>query len=312
MHKGNGSVNGRVLMGSNNIYTVETRDRIVTCRIKGKVLREEEDSYNPLAPGDRVVIDLLPDGVNGRIVSREDRTNRFCRWNKKRQAPQTVAANVDGVACVTSAQNPPFRPRFIDRVLAACEWEGIEAAILLNKCDLTTEPSTEERIADYRSVGYRVFRCSALTGEGMDGLSEWLRGKTVVLVGQSGVGKSSLLNTLVPGMGRKIGILSKKYDRGTHTTCFSELIVARGMGLIDTPGVREFDLFAIPSNELPSCFREIGQAGSECRLRTCTHTGEPGCRVRELAESGDIHPDRYESYLRLREDLARAERNLYG
>ena len=305
-------MNGRILTGSNNIYTVETRGGIVTCRIKGKVLREEEDSYNPLAPGDRVVIDPLPDGLSGRIVSREERVNRFCRWNKKRQAPQTVAANVDAVACVTSVQNPPFRPRFIDRVLAACEWEGIEAAILLNKSDLAPEPSTEERIADYQSLGYRIFRCSALTGEGMDRLSEWLRGKTVVLVGQSGVGKSSVLNALDPGMDRKIGNLSKKYDRGSHTTCFSELLLTRGMGLIDTPGVREFDLFAIPSHDLPSCFREIGRAGSECRLRTCTHANEPGCRVRELAESGAIHPDRYESYLRLLDDIARSERNLYG
>jgi putative ribosome biogenesis GTPase RsgA len=229
MHKGNGSVNGRVLMGSNNIYTVETRDRIVTCRIKGKVTERRggllQSSRAVRSGGHR----LLPDGVNGRIVSREDRTNRFCRWNKKRQAPQTVAANVDGVACVTSAQNPPFRPRFIDRVLAACEWEGIEAAILLNKCDLTTEPSTEERIADYRSVGYRVFRCSALTGEGMDGLSEWLRGKTVVLVGQSGVGKSSF-STRSIREGQEDRDPVKEIRPWNPYHLFSELIVARGMG----------------------------------------------------------------------------------
>ena len=301
---------GRILTGSNNIYTVETEAGIALCRIKGKILRDGQDSYNPLAPGDFVSIDAA--SGEGRILSREERKNRFARWNKKKQAPQTVAANIDTVVCVTSVQTPPFRPRFVDRVLVTCEHEGIEPAIVVNKSDLAADSETADRIANYRDMGYIVFPCSALTGDGIDSLSVWLNGKTAVFIGQSGVGKSSVLNAIAPSLKRKTGMLSRKYDRGAHTTSISELIVIGGTGYIDTPGVREFDIFDIPSRELALYFRDMAAAGMECQLRNCLHVDEPGCRVRENALAGRINPDRYESYLRLLDDLVRSERNRYG
>jgi len=299
-------VTGLVLYSINNIYTVLTEQGEVTCRIKGKTLREEEVSYNPIAPGDRVVLE------QGLILKKQPRKNQFIRWNNKRKAPQTLAANIDCLLCISSSKSPPFRPRFIDRILVAAEAYGITAGIVLNKMDLGQEQDVELRLENYSSLGYKVFRSSIKTGEGVKEIKEWIFGKTVLFVGQSGVGKSSILNEIDPGIVRRVGELSQKYNRGSHTTCFASLQFHPEGAVIDTPGIREIDLFNIHSRELYHYFRDITIFAPLCSLRSCMHINEPGCKVFQAVQEGRIHQDRYESYTRIYYDLLNMEKKSYG
>jgi len=296
---------GRILYGINNIYTVQDGAELLQCRIKGKVLRTAGAEYNPLAVGDavRVQPDPISPGV-GWIVERRPRRNAIARWNKKRAAVQVIAANVDLLLCVSSAQSPPFRPRFIDRLLVSAEAQGIEALIVLNKCDLEVQQTVRERIADYRSIGYPVLECSALSGVGVPQVADALRGRTAVLFGQSGAGKSSLLNRLFPELSQRVGAVSAKYDRGAHTTSFARMFQpADGFTVVDTPGIREFEVAGVEPRQLAFLFREFVPLIADCAYPACLHQGEPGCAVRAAVARGGIHADRSESYLRLREDL---------
>lgn len=304
---------GTVLFGINNIYTVLTGQREYLCRIKGKILKEEDTSYNPLAPGDRVVIKLNEkEKDTGMIISRLTRRNSFIRWNKKKQAPQTIAANLDGLLCISSIGSPPFRPRFIDRVLVSAAVSGIEAAVVLNKIDLEMDKSTQERLLDYEKMGVTVFRVSVVKNEGISVIKNWIRGKSIVAVGQSGVGKSSLLNILDPQHHRKTGDISGKYNRGSHTTCFSILHNYEQGSIIDTPGIREIDLYNITFRDLYHYFPDFTEYNGRCSMRNCLHVNEPDCGVLKALESGLIHPDRYESYLRIFYDLKEMEERAYG
>lgn len=306
---------GLVLMGINNIFTVEEEGTgaLYECRIKGKVLEDAVGDYNPLAPGDRVEFEEDPiEDHKGYIERRFERKNAFVRYNLKRKAPQTLAANLDLLVCLTSPDQPPFRPRFIDRVLVAAELtEQAEALVLLNKKDLGVPPEVERRLSLYADIGYHVRPVSVKTGEGIPDLVEFFQGKTVVLVGQSGVGKSSLLNTLVPGAGQRVGEISRKYNRGSHVTNYSRLFHAEGFEVIDTPGVREFIPYGTSSRDVGWCFREFEPYAKECTYPSCQHMDEPECAVKEAVMAGRIDPDRYESYLRLREELALLEQEEY-
>ncbi len=283
---------GRVVSGTNNIFQVATDDRVLLCRIKGKVLRSVEAEYNPLAPGDRVEISEA--GPEPLILNRLDRRNWIARWNRKRRALQTLAANIDCAVAVASPQLPPFRPRFIDRVLAAAELGAGEAAIVMNKTDQGLAADCASRLAAYREMGYRLFEVSARSGDGIDALVEWLGGQTVALVGQSGVGKSTLINVLVPGTDQRTGEVSAKYRRGRHVTTVGTAIHDERFTLIDTPGIREIDLYPHGITEIAWAFREF--RGRECGFNGCTHLHEPDCAVMDAVESGEIHPDRYTSY----------------
>ena len=307
-------VTGEVMSGINTIYTVLVEGAAVRCRIKGKKLREDERSYNPIAPGDVVtVVRDERDPQEGMIHARAPRTTRLARWNKKGRAPQVLAANAGIAVCVTSPSSPPFRPRFIDRLIVAAETGGLVPIVLLNKCDIGCPAEVEERLEHYARMRYTVLRCSAVTGEGVQGLAEALRGSTAVLVGQSGVGKSSLLNALLPGLDLRVGALSAKYDRGNHTTIVSVLHVgARGLRLIDTPGVRELEIADVLPEEIGYHFREFGPLMGDCAYQPCLHEREPGCAVTAAVERGIVHPDRYESYLRILEELREGRRSAHG
>lgn len=289
--------NGLVLFGINNIFTVQSGDETIECRLKGKVLKDTGVEHNPLAPGDRVAFQVdTHDRHYGMITERLERKNAFTRWNRKKNRIQTIAANVDSLVCVTSAGNPPFRPRFIDRVILEAERSEIPVILAANKCDLPMSRDMIIRLEDFRRMGYQVIRCSAVTGEGMQELAEGLTEKTVVFFGQSGVGKSTLLNRLYPGLGRKTGAVSIKNDRGIHTTVYSVLLPLKEGAVIDTPGIRELELRGLDFSELAYLFRDIRGFTDSCGLRNCRHLDEPDCAVREAARSGAIHPDRYESY----------------
>jgi ribosome biogenesis GTPase len=240
----------------------------------------------------------------GWIVRREPRSTVLSRWNKKRRAVQVIAANADTLAGVGSVQSPPFRPRFLDRLIVSAEAAGVEALIVINKWDLPRRRETEERLSDYERIGYRVFPCSARTGEGVPRLVQALRGRTSVFFGQSGVGKSSLLNRIEPGLALTVGEISQKHDRGSHTTNYARLVrLASGLAVIDTPGIRELEIADVEPAQLPFLFREFAALAPRCAYSACSHLDEPECAVRAAVESGQVHPDRYESYARIYADL---------
>jgi len=231
------------------------------------------------------------------------RSTSFCRFNAKKDSVQILAANMAFVICVTSPANPPFRPRFIDRVLVHAAYGGAKAIIVLNKADLGIAPDVAERLVDYERIGYEVFLTQALSMAGVDALKTRIAGKRSVLVGQSGVGKSALLNALVGDSVRKTKDLCGKYDRGRHTTTDSFLFVADdGTGYADIPGVREFDMTLIEPRRLSEYFPEFRVLAESCRFKPCMHRDEPGCAVALALERGEINPDRYESYLRILEE----------
>ncbi|MBN2626590.1 MAG: ribosome small subunit-dependent GTPase A [Spirochaetales bacterium] len=303
---------GTVYSGINNIYSVREDEQglFYQCRLKGKVLRDGEGEfirnvYNPLAPGDRVDFDEDPGHPGqGMISLRHSRSNWFCRLNQKKRQPQYIAANIDLLLCFSSVKNPPFRPRFLDRVLIAAEQGNVKAALVINKSDLGVDEETAERLDHYREMGFSLFLCSAVTGEGLEELNRFMGHGRVAVFGQSGVGKSTLLNALEPGIGLRTSEISGKYDRGKHTTNYSVMIDrAAGGSIIDTPGIRQLFLWGVEKDELAHYFPEMEEFWRDCRFAGCSHRNEPGCRVREALEEGIIHPDRYESYLRIYEDL---------
>lgn len=296
---------GRISQGINNIYIVHTSTGAYQCRIKGKTLRSstQDDEYSPLAPGDIVDIQITTRGTynEGMIISRRDRISSFGRWNSKRGKFQILAANIDEVFCFSSVDNPPFRPRFIDRV---CVCAGnVPVTIVINKSDLQPDGLILERIQDYRRVGYRVLFISTMTGQGLNDLEAALAGRTSVFVGQSGVGKTSAINRLFPASGRRVGEISEKYNRGRHTTNYGVLLEDGERTVIDTPGVREIFVPPMTQNELAACFPEIMKYQGACAFQPCSHQVEPHCAVVEAVERGEIHEDRYDSYLRILESL---------
>jgi ribosome biogenesis GTPase len=307
---------GMVVRGSRNIFTVKSEDERGTefeCRIKGKILKGVEGFYNPLAPGDRVRFELgSVRDETGLILGLEERRNLLTRFNQKGQAPQLLAANVDMILCVTTPVSPPFRPRFLDRALVQGEIANVTTVIVCNKYDLSVDdPDVEERLEDFSRIGYQVLRISAKTGEGMERFRKLVRNRSSVLLGQSGVGKSSLINALVPGRNIREGAINEKYDRGNHTTTISLMEKIPGMGggnetyIIDTPGIRRFVPQGITGDELVYYMREFAPLAGKCTYGlSCSHVTEPGCKIMEAVAAGVIHEDRYESFLRIRDELS--------
>lgn len=301
-----------VVSGSNNLFVVRADDGSeLSCRIKGKVLKGAEGFYNPIAPGDRVEVD--PSGCppgEGLVTALEPRRNRYARWNQKGRAPQLLAANLDLLVCVATPALPPFRPRFVDRALVQADAAGIPAAIAVNKSDLEPDdPDVEERLLDFERLGFRVLRVSASTGAGLDELRDLFGGKTVALVGQSGVGKSSLLNALAPGLDLRTGDLCAKFERGAHTTTMARMVRVEaprgGAWVVDTPGVRRLSPDGVAVEDLALHMPEFAPLLGTCSYGlSCSHEREPGCRIMEAVAAGVIHEDRYESFLRMREELS--------
>ena len=298
---------GRVLSTTNNLSRVLCEDgNTLFCAIKGKRLKSLEGNYNGLAAGD--IVDVRPtEGARGLILGFESRRNSFGRFNEKGRAEQSIAVNVDRAVCVSSPAMPPFRPRFIDRLAVMAESASVPLIIVLNKADLEISPGTAARLIDYESLGYKILKTSAKTGEGLDQLRELLGSGTSVLAGQSGVGKSSLLNSIYPWLDRRTQEVSEKYERGKHTTTLAEAVIAEnGVMVIDTPGIRRLALRNIDVADLPGFFPEFQPYVDDCPFGgTCSHVDEEGCRVKEAVEEGQINLDRYESYLRIRDELAR-------
>ncbi|MBQ5383689.1 MAG: ribosome small subunit-dependent GTPase A [Treponema sp.] len=311
---------GLILNGSKNVFEVECEDgNIRDCTFKGKILKASSGYYNPVAPGDIVKID---DGSleesRGLITDLVPRKNEFVRWNIKKREPQLLAANLDYLLIVTTPDQPPFRPRFIDRALAQAEYEEITPVIVCNKYDLpaANETSFQERLASWENAGYKVIRLSAKSGEGMEELANLIENHLSALVGQSGVGKSSIINVLDNNVVLKTGSLSQKYGRGTHTTTKGSLmhieldealvggIQGRTADIIDTPGVRRFLLHGIQECDLHLYFREFKPYIGKCAFgMSCTHTHEKGCALIQAVEDGKISPERFDSWHRIADEM---------
>ncbi|MCL2441445.1 MAG: ribosome small subunit-dependent GTPase A [Treponema sp.] len=303
-------IKGIVIRSSRNIIItrIETTDGIkeLECRIKGKILKGQENLYNPAAPGDWVNIEYQNNSSTGMILSVDERRNLFSRFNQKGAASQLLAANVDLSLCFCTPVSPPFRPRFLDRVLLQADIAGIEPLVICNKIDIDyNDIDVDERLEEYTRIGYNVMRVSAKTGEGLDELRKKIQEKTCVLTGQSGVGKSSVLNALQPGLDIKEGNLNEKYDRGVHTTSLSVMYELNDKTrIIDTPGVRRFIPDGIDSSEVILNMREFAPLAGKCSFGlSCSHKTEIGCKIMEAVHAGIIHEDRYESFLRIMDDL---------
>ena len=300
---------GRVLWGANNIFCVltEAGDEI-ECRFKGKLLKTEEEHHNPLAPGDLVLFD-----EDCLIIERCARENSFRRWNKKHRSLQTIAANIQRACVVSSVGSPPFRPRFVDRAVIAAAYDEIPVTIIVNKAELLVRDEEYRRFEVWEEQGVEVLLISVLRETGLDLVADLVRGKTTAFLGQSGVGKSSLLNALMPDLNSRIGAVSEKYQRGRHTTTLARAYPQADGGafLIDTPGVRELDLSFIHPQDLQFYFKEFAAFRELCPLSGCSHDHEPDCKVVEAFESDEIHPDRYESYLRILEEIRFARKGRY-
>ena len=299
---------GLVIRNTGSWYTVKTDDggQLVDCKIKGNFRLKGIRSTNPVAVGDRVTIVPNQEGT-AFITAIHDRRNYIIRKssNLSKQS-HIIAANVDLAVLVVTVNYPQTATTFIDRFLASAEAYRIPVVLVLNKTDLLTDEELhyQQMMIDlYDTVGYEAIALSAETGEGMEKLEAALKDKTTVMSGNSGVGKSTLINRLIPGVNLKTAEISDAHNQGMHTTTFSEMLqLPSGGYIIDTPGIRGFGTFDIEPEELTSYFKEIFHFSKDCRFNNCTHTHEPGCAVLKALEEHYIAESRYQSYLSMMDD----------
>lgn len=293
---------GIVVKSTGSWYTVMTPEgSLVDCKIKGNFRLRGIRSTNPVAVGDRVVINANKDGV-ALISDIEDRKNYIIRKssNLSKQS-HIIAANVDQAYLIVTINYPPTSTIFIDRFLASAEAYRVEVTIVFNKTDLLSDDERryqEMMVTLYETVGYECRQVSAATGMGMEALGAALKDKITLLSGNSGVGKSTIINRLVPTANLRTAAISDAHNRGTHTTTFSEMLpLPMGGYIIDTPGIKGFGTFDMEPSEITGYFKEIFRFSKGCRFHNCTHTHEPGCAVLDALAHHYISQSRYESYL---------------
>ena len=325
---------GLVIKNTGSWYTVLTDDgQLVDCKVKGNFRLKGIRSTNPVAVGDRVTLsapqgNLSPQGNPSPqsnlspltshlspqnfhlsplfITDIEDRRNYIIRKsiNLSKQS-HIIAANVDQALLVVTVNYPQTSTTFIDRFLASAEAYRVPVILVFNKTDLLDADETRYQqmmVTLYETVGYQCLQISAETGQGVDSLKALLPGKVTLLSGNSGVGKSTLINRLVPGANLRTSEISDAHNTGLHTTTFSEMIPIEGGWLIDTPGIKGFGTFDMEPEELTSYFKEIFRFSQDCRFSNCTHTHEPGCAVLKALDDHLIAQSRYQSYLSMLND----------
>ena len=301
------TMHGLVIKNTGSWYTVKTDEgAIIESKIKGNFRLKGIRSTNPVAVGDRVELILNQEGT-AFISAIEDRRNYIIRKssNLSKQS-HILAANIDQALLLVTVNRPQTSTTFIDRFLASAEAYRIPVVLLFNKIDLldASERCYQELLSRlYTTIGYRCLALSAQTGEGIEPLRELLMGQISLLSGNSGVGKSTLINCLLPDAHLRTAEISDAHNAGMHTTTFSEMLpLPEGGYVIDTPGIKGFGTFDIEREELGSYFKEIFRLSKDCRFNNCTHTHEPGCAVLQALQNHFVAESRYQSYLNMLED----------
>lgn len=298
---------GLVIKNTGSWYLVKTDEgQLVECKIKGNFRLKGIKSTNPVAVGDRVLIKRNNEGT-AFITEIEDRKNYIIRRssNLSKQS-HIIASNLDQCMLIVTINYPETSTTFIDRFLASAEAYRVPVCIVFNKTDLYSEDEKrylEGIINLYTHIGYQCFKVSALNNEGVDDIKNALKGKITLFSGHSGVGKSTLINAILPEQNLKTGEISAAHNKGMHTTTFSEMFPVEGEGyLIDTPGIKGFGTLDMKDEEVGHYFKEIFEFSANCKYGNCTHRHEPGCAVREAVEKHYISESRYASYLNILED----------
>ncbi len=303
-------VQGRVLSGTGGVWRVHTAaGQTIDASLRGRLKIGDEQPVK-LSVGDDVRVERDERGGAWAIAEIFPRRSQLAR-----RAPgggfgqRIVTANVDQVVVVFAAANPEPHPRMLDRFLVIAEANELVAHVLVNKVDIVGEEAALARFEPYARAGYPLHLTSAKTGAGLDGIRDTLAGRTSVLTGPSGAGKSSLVNALFPGLNLRVGAISESVNKGRHTTVGAVMVPlpgADGGYVVDTPGLREVGMWALPPEHLDRCFPELAPYLGECRFQDCMHVVEPGCAVRAAVEQGDVSAARYESYVKLLSELEEA------
>ncbi len=296
---------GTILRAQSGFFWVQTEQGILECSLRGR-LKKERQSSDIAVIGDIVEVKQVSPGYGAieSVLPRRSKLARRAAGSKGVWKEDVLVANVDQALLVFACANPEFHPRMLDRYLVLTEASQIETLIVANKVDLVGLERGRELFAVYEQIGYKVIYTSTREHIGIAELREQLAGKISVVTGKSGVGKSSLLNAVQPGLQLATGDVSDAVNKGRHTTTVAELIPIdspKGGYVADTPGIREIGLWKFPLDELDWCFREFRPYLDECYFSGCTHIHEPDCGVRAALEAGHINPERYDSYVRLRE-----------
>jgi ribosome biogenesis GTPase len=310
------AVRGIVVSGTGGVWQVRTADGTERDAALAGRLKQESKQFTKLAVGDHVLVEPESRGQEFRIVEIETRGNVLARREPGgRRGERVLAANVDQVLVVFAIVKPEPHLRMIDRFLVVCEANDLEVQLVINKVELAADAdgvaALKALARPYELAGYPVHFTSVKRGDGLAELRTVLHGKVTAVAGPSGVGKSSLLNSLHPGVALRIGEISESVNKGRHTTVGARLIPLPDGDegyLVDTPGLREIGMWGLPSESLDQCFPEFRPFLGECRFQDCTHDVEPACAVRGGVERGSIDPGRHESYLKLLGELQLSER----
>lgn len=299
---------GRVVRAQSGFYTVETSAGNHVAVLRGR-LKKDRRQEGLVALGDLVSITLLelPEGESGQVTaSVEEVLPRRSVIARRAPGPKgvwsqdVVVANIDLLVCVLSCREPDPNLRFLDRLLAVAAIDKVPACVVMTKADLGLDEGLAAQLEVYRRIGYPVILCSTRDGSGHDALRELITGRISAVVGASGVGKSSLINALEPGLAQRVGEISDAVNKGRHTTRVGALLPLSGGGMVaDTPGLREMGVWRMDPGELEWAFPEFHPFIHQCRFSNCSHHREPGCAVRAAAEQGTVAAGRYDSYLRM-------------